>query len=475
MAAVVQARKRKREEINAAKQLLQGSASASASASASPATQSADAPVPKSVGRPVKSAGMAHKARAARWAGARPAAKASLPLPPGFQLRDSGWADPRTITISPNKGRYRGAKAVDARIRAQTLRSGVWHRGEEMLDEQLGELRETATVRKGRSALGTVAGRTPHALVTIDAAQLDEFAATMALRAHECGRRGCEGAWAAFTNESQGLGGSINVHYRCNGTCGQPTVSFRGSEADLVHKTRSQVGLSIVVSFIVAGDHFSEYARFATAAGMDAPYTAERFNQVLQLMLPHTAIVLQEDIDVALAMMKEMGLDQALVCTDDGRWGTTGFHSKNCTFGIALQDLLGALIGYGHACMRAGDDTDVEGCPNTFLWEGTAKAAEGFLCLEAYGVLKDLGFNVAKIWKDRDASGDVRTLFADYVRRLCFGHGNRAWAKRLLQLISRKYPDCKLRPELAGTVRMRRSPRGGTAVCCRVRARSVLC
>ena len=100
--------------------------------------------------------------------------------------------------------------------------------------------------------------------------------------------------------------------------------------------------------------------------------------------------------------------------------------------------------------------------PRTILWDGTAKAAEGYMCVECYTELRDEGFVVVIVWKDRDATGDIEHLFPGYGRRLCFGHCNRAFGYRLIKIAGRKEPDAKLRPELAGAVR-RRALRGRCA------------
>ena len=293
----------------------------------------------------------------------RPTAEDTLPLPTGFTRRDCTWLDKRALVISHGKTTHRGRTEIDSRIRAGHLRSGTWHLAEELLDTAATKLRAIKASRTGLAALGTTPGHTPHALAMIDISLVDDFAAKIAACGAACARRGCTGDWVPHSNESARLGGSIKIHYRCTGTCRQPTISFKGTEANLVNKTQSQVGLSMVVGFIISGSSYEEYRRFAMAIGMDGPYADSHFNTVLKQMLPHTAAVLEQDIDAAKAMLVKKGLRLHLVTTDDGRWGTTGFHSQNATFGVALQDFLGALISYRHACMRAGKTDDVKDCP----------------------------------------------------------------------------------------------------------------
>ena len=53
--------------------------------------------------------------------------------------------------------------------------------------------------------------------------------------------------------------------------------------------------------------------------------------------------------------------------------GVRGHFSQNCTF-VIKNYITGALLYYGHLCMRGADTI----CDEE-LWQGTAKSAEGHL------------------------------------------------------------------------------------------------
>ena len=69
----------------------------------------------------------------------------------------------------------------------------------------------------------------------------------------------------------------------------------------------------------------------------------------------------------------KLGSWQRAVTTSDGCWHIRGFFSQNGTF-VIRNWLTGALLWYGHACMRGSDPIITDE-----LYEGTAKSIEGYL------------------------------------------------------------------------------------------------
>lgn len=76
------------------------------------------------------------------------------------------------------------------------------------------------------------------------------------------------------------------------------------------------------------------------------------------------------------------------VTTSDGCWHIRGFFSQNATF-VIRNWLTGALLWYGHLCMR-GSDPIIE----DDLYQGTSKSAEGFLAGSLFQKAKDEGCHI---------------------------------------------------------------------------------
>ena len=75
------------------------------------------------------------------------------------------------------------------------------------------------------------------------------------------------------------------------------------------------------------------------------------------------------------------------------------FFSQNSTF-VIRNWLTGALLWYGHVCMRGSDPIDDE------LYEGTAKSAEGYLTGICFEKAKDEGCVIEINWQDQDSSSE---------------------------------------------------------------------
>ena len=92
------------------------------------------------------------------------------------------------------------------------------------------------------------------------------------------------------------------------------------------------------------------------------------------------------------------------VTTSDGCWHIRGFFSQNCTFGICNW-LTGALLWYGHACMKGSDPILSDD-----LYKGTAKSAEGYLADILFAKAKDEGCKIEVNWQDQDSSSENHSV-----------------------------------------------------------------
>ena len=96
--------------------------------------------------------------------------------------------------------------------------------------------------------------------------------------------------------------------------------------------------------------------------------------------------------------------------------------------------ITGALLYYGHLCMRKGDTV----CDEE-LWQGTAKSAEGHLSEVLWAKAKEEGLKVEVSWQDADSSsakGFRQSYSNEQESRimLCGGHVGRAHGKKLEEL-----------------------------------------
>lgn len=82
-----------------------------------------------------------------------------------------------------------------------------------------------------------------------------------------------------------------------------------------------------------------------------------------------------------------------------GAGTSEGFFSQNSTF-VIRNWLTGALLWYGHVCMRGSDPIDDQ------LYEGTAKSAEGYLAGICFEKGKDEGCVIEINWQDQDSSSE---------------------------------------------------------------------
>ena len=97
---------------------------------------------------------------------------------------------------------------------------------------------------------------------------------------------------------------------------------------------------------------------FGRHLGMNVT-TDKMFHRVIEEAYPHITDMLDEVCELGKEEMKSLPSDklgswQRAVTTSDGCWHIRGFFSQNGTF-VIRNWLSGALLRYGHACMRGSD------------------------------------------------------------------------------------------------------------------------
>lgn len=183
-----------------------------------------------------------------------------------------------------------------------------------------------------------------------------------------------------------GRGGSALVHIACSG-CNK-TFQFASSALSTTECRRNIVSYSLRLAAFVTRIGFSGYHKlFGQHLGMEV--TSERmFYHIIKEAYPHITEMLDEVCELGKEEMKGLKDDQLgswkrAVTTSDGCWHIRGFFSQNATF-IIRNWLTGALLWYGHACMKGSDPVLTEE-----LYQGTAKTAEGYLAGVLFERAKD--------------------------------------------------------------------------------------
>ena len=221
--------------------------------------------------------------------------------------------------------------------------------------------------------------------------------------------------------------------------CGCWTVEVDYKSSYLAQESRRQfVSLAISLAFFISGHGYAGY-RKTLGRGLGLGIVSEKpFLEVVDLALPYIKSMLDEMCEDGKEKMKELPADQigswsrAVTCCD-GCWLIRGHFSQNCTF-VIKNYITGALLYYGHLCMRGADTI----CDEE-LWQGTAKSAEGHLSEVLWAKAKEEGLKVEVNWQDADSSSakGFRQSFSNEQESrimLCGGHVGRAHGKKLDEL-----------------------------------------
>lgn len=237
--------------------------------------------------------------------------------------------------------------------------------------------------------------------------------------------------------EPTALGGTINLHFRCNG-CELRSVSFQGSSL-VEGSKRTVVRLALVVAFFLTGHGFAQFDRTLKQCLGIACVSKNVYYDIIKLVYPHLKDILDEMCNKEKERMKslpdeDLGSWKRAVCTSDGVWHTRGHFSKNGSF-VIKNYMTGGLLWYGHKCMR-GNDNVVE----DDLYLGTSKSMEGVLSDECYKQAKDEGCLVEVVWQDGDSSSakSVATHHPNGKVFKCGGHVGRAHANCLKEAAKKK-------------------------------------
>lgn len=198
---------------------------------------------------------------------------------------------------------------------------------------------------------------------------------------------------------------------------------------------RNVVSYALRLAAFASGVGFAGYRSiFGRNLGMRIT-TDKMFNQVITEAYPHITAMLDEVCMMGKEEMKSLPSEQLgswnrAVTTSDGCWHIRGFFSQNATF-IIRNWLTGALLWYGHACMRGSDSMISDE-----LYSGTAKSAEGYLAGILFGQAKEEGCHVEINWQDQDSSSEkaFRSVYSSNTSSRvmkCGGHVGRAHEKAL--------------------------------------------
>ena len=237
-----------------------------------------------------------------------------------------------------------------------------------------------------------------------------------------------------------GRGGSVIVHIACSG-CGVQ-VDFASSSMSATESRRNVVSYAIRIAAFASGIGFAGYHKlFGRHLGMNVT-TDKMFHRVIEEAYPHITDMLDEVCELGKEEMKSLPSDklgswQRAVTTSDGCWHIRGFFSQNGTF-VIRNWLTGALLWYGHACMRGSDPIMTDE-----LYHGTAKSIEGYLAGVLFEKAKEEGCTIEINWQDQDSSSE-KSFRAVYTSETssrvmkCGGHVGRAHAKALKDLKPKK-------------------------------------
>ena len=281
--------------------------------------------------------------------------------------------------------------------------------------------------REVRNIIRKVTSLTPTKEVCfMDLTQLDKFMKQLnAVRV--CATPGCKGKLAPVHWKRAGLGGAINIAYNCDGCAGQLALFETSAKYEL--------GMSILVSFVIAGCTHTTYLKVMKHALGVSTVPWEDFQSTLARMYPVVTALVDSMCNDAKDDMRQMdqsklGSWSRAVTSADGTWMTRGFHSKNATFSIRNY-FNGALLYRKHLCQRGRD-----GVVKEELYQGTSKGAEGYGARQLFKKAKEDGMNIDVQWQDADSSSSkaVTDLFPNAKVMICGGHAGRAHKKQLEKL-----------------------------------------
>ena len=205
---------------------------------------------------------------------------------------------------------------------------------------------------------------------------------------------------------------------------------------------RNVVSYALRIAAFASGISFAGYHKlFARHLGMSVA-TDKIFHRVIEEAYPHITEMLDEVCELGKEEMKALPSDklgswQRAVTTSDGCWHIRGFFSQNCTF-VIRNWLTGALLWYGHACMKGSDPIISDE-----LYQGTAKSAEGYLAGILFEKAKEEGCAIEVNWQDQDSSSEkaFRAVYTSETSARvmkCGGHVGRSHANALKELKSKK-------------------------------------
>jgi len=267
-------------------------------------------------------------------------------------------------------------------------------------------------------------------LAVIDVNALDRFINTINV-ARKCATPSCSGSLVCSSLRMEGMGGTVEVIYVCNG-CGSHDTIFTGCELHKSIGKTTTIGASIMVAFIISGCLFATYYKaMKLALGINC-YKHTAYMTMLKRLHPVVKGMLDEMCKDAKEEMKaldatKLGSWKQAVTSADGAWQTRGFHAKNGTFSVRNY-MNGALLYYMHLCQRGSDDVIKED-----VYKGTSKSMEGYAVRKMMKIAKDDGMNIAVQWQDSDASSSkhVKECFPDCKVMVCGGHAGKNHLKML--------------------------------------------
>ena len=224
----------------------------------------------------------------------------------------------------------------------------------------------------------------------------------------------------------KGRGGSATVNIACSG-CGV-RIDYVSSTLSATESRRNAVSYALRLAAFVSSIGFAGYHKlFGLHLGMSIT-SNKTFHRVIEEAFPHIIEMLEEICDEGKDDMKslpssQLGSWDMAVTTSDGCWHIRGLFSQNATF-VIRNWLTGALLWYGHLCMRGSDPIIQDE-----LYQGTAKSAEGYLAGTLFEKAKDEGCHIEVNWQDENTSSRVMK---------CGGHVGRSHAKALKDMKAKK-------------------------------------
>ena len=218
---------------------------------------------------------------------------------------------------------------------------------------------------------------------------------------------------------------------------------FSSSSVSIISGNRHNVvSYALRLAAFASGIGYAGYHRvFSSYLGMFVT-SDKMFNRVIKEALPHITDMFD---DISMLDKEEMrslpsdklGSWEHAVTTSDGCRHIRGVFLQNAT-SVICKWLTGALLWYGHACMR-GTDTII---PDE-LYSGTAKSAEGYLAGILFAKEKEEGCHIEINWQDQYflSEKSFRSVYTSETSSRvmkCGGHVGRSHEKALQQLKAKK-------------------------------------